>query len=65
LYNRRFIKRRLLAVASIDEHFPAITSAELDAALGDKAVRVEGIQYDVNIEGLEHEEGSPVFQAVL
>jgi hypothetical protein len=65
LYSRCFIIRRPLAVAHIDDSFPSLTSDTLAAALGEKAVRIEGVQYEVNIEGLEHEDGSPSFRAAL
>ena len=65
LYSRNFVLRRPLAIARIDERFPALTYASLTAALEAKAARIEAVQYDVNIEGLESEEDSQAFRAVF
>ena len=57
--------RRPLAVATVDATFPAITRHVVQTALGTLAPRVESVQYDVNIEGLEHEDGTPGFDSIL
>lgn len=62
-YTRRFVMRRPLAVIQVDKKFPAITRPTIHTALGPLAVRVEAVQYDVNVEGLGHEEGTPKFPA--
>jgi hypothetical protein len=64
-YSRAFILRRPLAVVPVDSAFPAITRNAIQTALGSLASRVESIQYDVDVEGLEHEDGTPVFNAVF
>ena len=64
-YSRAFTLRRPLAVAAVDVAFPAITRQVIQTALGGLAPRVESVQYDVNIEGLEGEDGTPGFDAVL
>ena len=65
LYSRRFALRRPLAVAQIDDRFPTLTTASLIGSLGERAARIEAVQYDVNIEGLEFEEGAETFCAGL
>jgi hypothetical protein len=61
-YSRLFAIRRPLAVVPVDAKFPAITrkviQSTLGAALGS---RIGGLQYDVDVEGLEAEEGTPGF----
>jgi hypothetical protein len=64
-YSRQFAVRRALGLVRIDNNFPAITRSTVQGALGPLAPRVESLQYDVNIEGLEHEEGTEAFAAVL
>jgi hypothetical protein len=64
-YSRAFILRRPLAIAPVDSTFPAITRNAVQTALGSLASRIESIQYDVDVEGLEHEDGTPVFDAVF
>lgn len=64
-YARRFVLRRPLAVVPVDKHFPAITRPVIQSALGSLAARVETLTYDVNLEGLEHEDGTPGFKAAL
>lgn len=65
-YTRRFAFRRPLAVVPIDDRFPAITRPTVQAALGEeRSSRIDALQYDVNVEGLEVEDGKPRFPAVL
>lgn len=64
-YKRRFLIRRKIAVASIDKSFPALTRPAIHQVLGKSSSRIESVQYDVNIEGLESEEGSQHFSSVL
>jgi hypothetical protein len=49
----------------VDNNFPAITRPVIQTALGTLAARVESIQYDVNLEGLEHEDGTGAFAAII
>lgn len=61
-YSRRFALRRPLAIVPVDAAFPAITRRVVQRALGTAlATRIEELQYDVNLEGLEIEEGTPRF----
>lgn len=64
-YTRQFVMRRPIGLVRVDQHFPAITRPAIQSLLGTQASRVESLQYDVNIDGLEHEEGTTEFQAVL
>lgn len=64
-YTRRFIIRRPIAVSLVDKLFPALTRSAIYKVLGDRSTRIESVQYDVNIEGLESEEGTPRFVSVL
>jgi hypothetical protein len=64
-YTRRFVMRRPLALVHVDNNFPAITRPVIQTALGTLAARVESIQYDVNLEGLEHEDGTGAFAAII
>jgi hypothetical protein len=64
-YSRRFAMRRPIGLIPIDDSFPAITRLTIQTALGPLAPRVESLQYDVSVEGLEHEDGSPEFTAAV
>lgn len=64
-YVRRFAMRRLMAIIPIDDLFPAITRPRLQSMLGSLATRVESVQYDVRLEGLERDDGTPDFDAVV
>jgi hypothetical protein len=64
-YTRRFVMRRPLALVHVDTNFPAITRPVIQNALGTLAARVESLQYDVNLEGLEHEDGTSEFTAMI
>lgn len=64
-YTRRFVLRRPLALVPVDDRFPAISRLVIQHSLGDRATRIESLRYDVNLEGLEHEEGTVAFDAVL
>lgn len=57
-YDRAFILRRPLAVVPVNSQFPAVTASGLLSLLGQEAHRIDRFVYDVNIEGLESEEGS-------
>jgi hypothetical protein len=64
-YSRRFTLRRPIGAVAVDASFPAITRPVIQAALGSLAIRIESIQYEVNIEGLEHDDGSPGFESLF
>jgi hypothetical protein len=64
-YSRRFVLRRNIGIARVDGNFPAITRTTIQNALGPLASRIEHIAYEVNIEGLEYEDGSNEFQAAI
>jgi hypothetical protein len=64
-YTNRYVLRRPLAVARIDADFPALTRPMIQHILGVNAVRIESLEYDINIEGLEAEDGTIGFTSVL
>lgn len=64
-YVRRFGLRRPLAIVPVDSQFPSITSSVLSTLLGKEAYRVDRLFYDINIEGLESEEGTTFYQSVF
>lgn len=64
-YMRPFTLRRPLATVAIDERFPAITRPAIQTILGKEAQRIDHMQYDVNVEGLEHENGSLEFSRAI
>jgi hypothetical protein len=64
-YKRRFILRRPLAIVAVDRDLPVITRKTIQAAFGSDATRVECVQYDLNLEGLEVEDGKPGFAKIF
>lgn len=64
-YVRQYSLRRALAVVPVDNKFPALTRPVVQQSLGALALRIETLQYAVNVEGLEKEEGTPQFSAVV
>ena len=64
-YLRQYSFRRALAVVPVDKNFPALTRPVVQQSLGTLALRIESLQYAVNVEGLEKEEGTPQFSAVI
>jgi hypothetical protein len=64
-YDRSFDLRRPLAVIPVDSFFPAIVPSSLKSILGEEAHRVDHIVYDVNVEGLESEEGTKLYSEVF
>jgi hypothetical protein len=64
-YARRFALRRPIGLVRVDNSFPAITRPTIQAALGPLASRIEALQYDVNVEGLEHEDGTEEFTLAI
>ncbi len=64
-YTRAFVLRRPLALAQIGSGFPAITRMIIQQALGSEVHRIEALEYDVNVEGLESEDGTSGFSLVI
>jgi hypothetical protein len=64
-YERKYSLRRPLAVVPIDSEFPALTRATIQKAFGRSSQRIESIQYVLNVEGLEHEEGTSEFSNAI
>jgi hypothetical protein len=64
-YDRSFALRRPLAVVPINSGFPAVTASSLLSLLGQEAHRIDRFAYDVNIEGLESEEGTSLFASAF
>jgi hypothetical protein len=64
-YTRQFAMRRPLGLVRVDNNFPALTRPTIQSALGPLALRIESLQYDVSVEGLEYEDGTVEFDAVI
>jgi hypothetical protein len=64
-YGRRFTTRRPMALVPVDAGFPVVTRPIIQGVLGPLASRVGSFQYDVNVDGLEHEEGTEEFDAAM
>jgi hypothetical protein len=64
-YGRKYSLRRALAIVSVDRRFPALTRPAIQKAIGPLSQRIESLQYAVNLEGLEKEEGTPQFAAAV
>ena len=64
-YSRVFALRRPLAIIPVGDGFPVITLKTLNLAMGEIAHRIDHLEYDVNVEGLEYEEGSTVYTTVF
>jgi hypothetical protein len=64
-YPRRFALRRPIAFVPVDHTCPALTTTSLQGMLGPLAVRVESVQYDVNLEGLELDDDTAASGGVL
>jgi hypothetical protein len=64
-YGRGFSLRRTMAIVPVDNNFPVISRTSLQNILGDLSQRIESLQYAVNLEGLEKEDGDPEFLAVV
>jgi hypothetical protein len=62
---RKYSLRRALAVVPVDQKFPALTRPAIQKAIGALSQRIESLQYAVNLEGLEKEEGTPQFAATV
>ena len=64
-YNRAFALRRPLAIIPVDSQFPAVTSSALLILLGKEAHRIDRFVYDINVEGLEGEEGTSLYASAF
>ena len=64
-YKKQYVTRRPMAIVRIDDAFPAITRQSIQQAIGPLASRIESLEYEVNIEGLEYEDRSPTFEAAI
>lgn len=64
-YERKYSLRRPLAIIPVDSQFPAITGPAIQKAFGPASQRIESIQYTVNFEGLEQEEGTFQFNNAI
>lgn len=64
-YDRKFSLRRALAIVPVGTDFPALTRPVIQKAIGPSSHRVESLQYTVNIEGLEQEDGTEQFAAAV
>jgi hypothetical protein len=64
-YTRLFVLRRPIGLIKVDDKFPSITRSTIQNALGALAPRVDSLQYDVDVEGLEIEETSTEFDSAI
>jgi hypothetical protein len=64
-YTRHFILRRPMGIIAVGKPFPALTRQTIQNALGPMAPRIESLQYEVNVEGLEQEDGTSGFDDVI
>jgi len=64
-YDKRFILRRPLAIVPVVDPLPTLTRPRLAEATGAESNRIEHVWYDLNIEGLEFEDGSEVFRSAI
>ncbi len=64
-YARRFVIRRPMGIVPVDDRFPAITRNTIEQALGPLAPRVDSLRYDVDVDGLEQEDGTTEFQRLI
>lgn len=64
-YLRRFVLRRPLAVIAVDKQFPAITRPAIQKVLGPEAQRIDQLQYDIDVEGLGHENAVSEFASAI
>jgi hypothetical protein len=64
-YRKEYVLRRPMGLVPVDGSFPAITRTAIQNELGSLAARIDSLQYDVNVEGLEFEDGSAQFQAAF
>jgi hypothetical protein len=64
-YDRSFALRRPLALIPVDAKFPVITMSSLFTSIGEAAHRLDHIEYHVNVEGLESEEGTELYSTIF
>jgi hypothetical protein len=54
-----------MGIIPIDDGFPSITRQTVTRALGPLAPRIDALQYDVSVEGLESVDGTGEFAAAV
>lgn len=64
-YDRSYVLRRPLAIVPVDSQFPAITRVAVQSLLGPAAARIDSVRYAVNLDGLEHVDGSELFEGAV
>jgi hypothetical protein len=64
-YGKKFTLRRPIGLVAVDNKFPAITRPTIQSALGALSQRVGHVQYEVDIDGLESEEGTQKFSEAI
>jgi hypothetical protein len=64
-YDRCFVLRRPMAIVQVSGTSPAITRRLLQDTLGEVASRIDSVEYDLNIDGLESDDGSASFSAAI
>jgi hypothetical protein len=64
-YSRPYSLRRPMAIVPVNSVFPSISRPGIQRLLGPLAARIESVQYDVSVEGLEREDHTPEFEAAL
>jgi hypothetical protein len=64
-FNRLFILRRALAVVPVNDPLPRLTRPRIAEATGPDSHRIEHVSYDLNVEGLEYEDGSDQFRSAI
>jgi len=60
-YDQKYLLRRPMAVCQVNAPLPALTPQSLSMAVGTAYGRIEELHYDVNLEGIEHEEPTKEF----
>ena len=64
-YTRSYAMRRPMAIVPVNGAFPAISRPAIQHLLGPLAARIDSVQYDVSVEGLEREDGTADFEAAV
>lgn len=64
-YSRCYVMRRPVGLVRVDKTFPMLTRKTVEGALGSLAARIGSVQYEVIVDGLEHEEGTSDFDAAI
>lgn len=64
-YNQKFFLRRPSACALVSKTVPAITRYSLKSMFEQNNVRIHDVQYELNVEGLVHEQSSSEFEDIF